>query len=452
MKKRKRWGNLLTILVGVMVGLVLAPTQSKAFIDFTKVIGFDADAMARGGTSIAIPDEPSNMNFNPALISGINGNSLEANLVLIHPDMYFKYSGTGGQRYTSKDKDRLLLGPGISFAHHGKGSPFSWGLTLAAPDALATDYTVQSKYYGPVNGFSELMHLRFGPAFAYQLTPDISIGVRLGIDYHSLDLRAPLGLAYLDIGQCDGYGFSGAIGIFYKPSDSFSLGLYYETPAFMQDLESQHADGYLKVLNPPPVGQVDFSRIRVKVKDMDFPQNFGLGVAFKPLPSLRLSADVKYINWDKDWDEMELNFKGSGGAAMRAAGVPTTLKVPLHIDDQVTFGIGAEYFCGGIYKLAVGYHYNDDAMSDNYLLPYIPAEVEHTITCGLSVMPTNNIKMGAAYLYCIMDDPSASSHHGYDQVLEEQLGLPPGALSSELNNAKVDYSAHIVQLSISIRW
>ena len=133
MKTRDIRRSWLCVLFCVIIFFVFMPAISWGFLDFTKPIGFDADSMGRGGTSIAIPDDPSNMNMNPALISAINGNALEANLLLIHPDLDFKYTGTGGAKFTSTDKDRLLVGPGISFARHSKDSPFAWGLTASRP-------------------------------------------------------------------------------------------------------------------------------------------------------------------------------------------------------------------------------------------------------------------------------------------------------------------------------
>jgi long-chain fatty acid transport protein len=431
------------IIIGIVCFLVTHfPINAYAFLDFTRVIGFNAGAIGRGGTSIAIGDDPSNMNVNPALISEIKSNALDGNLLLIHPDFDFKYTGTGGRRYTSTDKDRLLFGPGFSYVHKIKDSSWSWGFYLSAPDAIATDYTIQSKNFGPTNGFSELLHLRFGPAVAYQLTPNLSLGARFGIDYGSLDLRLPLGLASIDIGQTDGWGFSAAVGLLYKLEDNLNIGVYYETPTFMQDLEAQDRDGYVSIVTPG--GKVDFPNIKTKIKDLKWPQNFGLGVSYKPLPQLRLSADVKYINWERDWDELKVK--------LGTPGLPSVLKVPTHIDNQVTFGIGAEYFFSEIYCVALGYHYGDNAMENNFLNPFIPATAEHTITAGFSVKPTKNIKIGLSYAYAIMDGLKARPIHGYDVSLERQLGLPFGSLSSELSGSKTNLTAHGLQISLSIYW
>ena len=440
----------MRMMLTVFLVFVFFPVSSWGFVDWVKVIGPNASANGRGGTVIAIGDDPSGVEVNPALISETEGTALETNLLLIFPDMRLKYNGTGGERYKSTDKDRLLLAPGISFAHKVKDSPWSWGLSMAAPDAIATDYTFKSKFYGSVNASSELFHLRFGPAIAYQITPKLSIGARIDVDYGSLDLRMPMGLAFMDIGQCDGFGVSASVGLFYKPRENLSFGLYYESPTAMEDLDSKNKDGFLKVMTPG--GVADFSNMDVTVKDLQFSQNFGIGVAYSPLPALRLSADAKYIDWNTDWNEMKLKFSGDGADAMEAAGIPTTLTVPLNIKDQLTFALGAEYFFDEIYKVSLGYHYGDDAMRDNYLFPFIPAEFEHTLTCGFAMRPTKTVKIALAYMYAFVDSASSSSHHAYDDSLEQQLGLPSGALQSEYNNAKTNYHCQNAQISVTVYW
>ncbi|BBO79454.1 hypothetical protein DSCO28_00200 [Desulfosarcina ovata subsp. sediminis] len=406
--------------------------NADAFIDFTRPIGYNADSMARGGTSIANGEDPSNMNFNPAVISETKGNSLDLNLIFIFPDFDYTYNGTDSQRYTSTDKDRLLLAPGMSFSH--KSDRFAYGFTIAAVDAVATDYSVWSKNFGSVNASSELLHLRLGPAFTYDITPDLSVGVRLGIDYASLDMRFPMGAAYVDMGQADGWGFSGAVGLFYKPFDNLSVGLYYESPTFLSDLETKHADGYIKM------GDTDIRQQDVKVKDLQFPQNAGLGISYMPIPSLRLSCDVKYINWDSHWDEMELEF-----SAM-------SMKVPVNVDDQLTFGVGVEYFISEMYKVSLGYHFNDNPMDDNFLNPYVPTEIDHTVTLGFSVKPVEYLKIGFAYMYGFVGSSESDAIHGYDASLEEQFGYQSGALNSELSDATLDNDIQSVMLSVVINW
>ncbi|MCD6533830.1 MAG: outer membrane protein transport protein [Deltaproteobacteria bacterium] len=444
-----RVSYLSVVFLGVF-SIVFYAATSWAVIDYVRRFGFNASADARGGTSIAIGDDVTNVEINPALISETKSSALQTDLLFIFPRMDFLYDGTDGQRYKSTNAERWLMAPTMSFAHKIKDSRWAWGLSFTAPDALLTDYTIQSKFFGPMNAKSKLMHLRFGPALSYQITPKLSIGTRLNIDYGSLDLRTPLGTAFLDTGNADGFGVSGSVGLLYKPMDNLSIGIFYESPAFMQDLETGNSDGSLKMMTPG--GEVAFSQLDVKMKDFAFPQNFGLGVAYSPIPSVRLSADIKYINWEADWDKLTLEFGGSGAEKMRMAGVPTSLDLPTDIQDQIAVGVGVEYFLSDNYTFALGYHYHDEAIPDKSYTPITPPELTHSCTCGFSFKPADNVKIAFAYIYSFMDDPKVKTH-AFDKSLEGQLGLPSGALQSELCNSEADYhEVHNLQLSVSLYW
>jgi len=104
-------------------------------------------------------DEPSNANFNPAVITETKANALELNFFFTRAVLSDKYTGADGKRYTSTNKDRFGMLPGIAYAHNNKDTPWSFGFLFSAPDGFFTDYTVHSKYFGSVNAFSEILHL-----------------------------------------------------------------------------------------------------------------------------------------------------------------------------------------------------------------------------------------------------------------------------------------------------
>jgi len=147
-----------------------------------------------------------------------------------------------------------------------------------------------------------------------------------------------------------------------------------------------------------------------------------------------------------------LAFFGAGADSLIAGNLPTTLRIPLNVENQITFGLGLEYFINDVFGVAVGYHFNDNAMHENYLNQYCPTETEHTFSLGFSARPSKNIKVGFAYAYSILADPEASDYHGYDQSLEEQLQMPKGSLDSEFNGAKGENAAHFLEFSLSFFW
>lgn len=444
MKKKRSIRNLhLICLLSFLyfLTIICIPSQAFAFLDFIKFIGHNSASTGRGGTAIAI-GEPGNMNFNPAIISEIKGNATEINLLLACTDFEFKYSGTDNERQASNMKDRLGIVPGINYVSNKKNSPWSWGLSFIVPDGFFTDYTIQSKNFGSVNAYSEVLHFRLAQVTAYEITPKLTLGLRIGADYGTLDLRMPLGLAYLDLGQCDNFGASGALGLFYKPSEKIAFGFYYEKTK-LGKLKCRDNDGYLKFSNGSSL--INHGKIDIEVDDFQFPDHFGFGIAYKPFKSWRFSADIKYICWADDWDDLKLNLKGAPANL-------SNLRIPLDIDDQIPISIGIEYFPNDIWTFLIGYHYNDDPMRDNYLNPIISAEEEHLITFGFSIQPVKYFKFGTAFMYGIMDDPEASEIHSYDLSIEKQLGLNRGDLQSELSGSSANYTVFSIDLSFTVFW
>jgi long-subunit fatty acid transport protein len=305
----------------------------------------------------------------------------------------------------------------------------------------------QSKYFGDVNGSSEFIHARLSPTISYQVTPKLAIGARLGLDYAWFDMNMPLGIAYLDLGRCDGYGYSGAVGVLYKPVKSLTIGAFYESDTFFEDLDSKKGDAYMK-MNMAPFGGpiVEFSSITMSVNHLRCPQLWGAGLCWTPSPSWRLSLDTKFIKWDATFDKIRLEFNGKEG-------LPRTLDIPLGIQNQITACAGVEYFFGNNnrYTLGLGYHYADDGMRDKYMNPLLPGEGQHNICIGFTINVSESVSVGIAVEHTMIDDPSCSKS-AYDMSIERQLGLPRGALDSELNNADCDYTANTAMISLLAKW
>ncbi len=426
---------------------LMIPRSARAFLDTLKMTAFNSGAFARGGTAVAIGvDEPTNMNFNPAVISETLSNTLDLNLLFTTADFDFVHYTPDGTRENDQGKDRICVIPHVGYAHHIEDSRWTWGIAMAVVDGFGCDYTFNSNYFGPVNTYSEMLHMRISPALSYQITPELAFGTRIGLDYGSLDMRIPFGIAKFDLGQCDGFGFSLGAGFLYKPSDKWSFGIYYSN-TFMNDLRTKNDDGSIAVDfdGSGPGGITYFSKLDVRVKNFDFPQHYGAGFAYRPNPSWRLSADIKYINWKRNWDQLELVFDGEAVPLKK-------IKFPVHIDDQTPLSLGLEYFFGEDkkYSAIIGFHYNDEAMTENYLIPIVPAEVQYQYSCGFSVKPAETCKFGIAFIYGDMDDPHSKSQHAYDKAIAEQFGRE--TIDSELNNSKVKYAEYNIQLSFVQYW
>ncbi len=124
--------------------------------------------------------------------------------------------------------------------------------------------------------------MKFAPNLAYMITPDLSVGINLQVDYAALDLGS---------GTSSGYNVGAQVGAIYRIGP-VSLGLSYVTP---------------QTIKHERVFDFDQDNVKDNLK-LQMPQTLGFGVAYSPFKKLLLEGDFKWINWsnakgyeDFDW-------------------------------------------------------------------------------------------------------------------------------------------------------
>ena len=93
---------------------LMVPLSARAFLDTFKMIAFNSGAFAGTPLNVAIGvDEPTNMNFNPAVINETLSNTLDLNLLFITSDLDFVHYRPDGTRENDQGKDRIAVMPHI---------------------------------------------------------------------------------------------------------------------------------------------------------------------------------------------------------------------------------------------------------------------------------------------------------------------------------------------------
>ena len=453
--------HILIIICCFLFMTISIPQKSWAFLDFIHRISQNAAQTSRGNTVCAIGEQPTDTTFNPALGSFITQNmngmddSLETYFMFATTDFEFRYDGTNGDRYNTRGTDNFAALPELAYLHHIKDSPMTWGLNFYIPDGFMVDYSYNTKYFGGMNTHTQIVHYRFGPFLSYEITPNLSVGARIAADYANINLRLPFGMAFFNTGEMYGYGWSTTIGLAYKLNEKLQCGLYYDDTYMQGSAKSKNRDGDVKMCTTPVSGGVgspyaDFNNIDMQVQNLDFPRNFGFGVAYMPTPSWRFTADIKYLMWDEDFDKLTLKIHSKDFAAANPKGT-NKIFLPLGIDNQMPVSVGVEYFFGDIYRLGVGYHYHDVAMDNDQFIPSVPTTSTHFISTGLTIKPAETVKIDFAVGLGFMDDGKIKSS-SYDRSIEKQLGLPAGSLDSEYNNSTQDFQQYNFEIGFTCYW
>ncbi len=233
----------------------------------TKLIGFDARTIGRGGVDIGFFDNPDLMMTNPAGISFLSNSMLDANFSLMVPSLHFQNA------LNNKDgKTNYFPMPDISYVSSTDNN-LTWGIGLFTQGGMGSDFTLdhalfvdQSGNYVPQTYHSKLAVMQGGPSVSYKFSPSFSIGLTAQLVYSMLEFQMPYSLSPsamqgvipqtggMTFGQLfaappsqGGFGyqevtadanmnnltaisFTGRIGFAYKVNDQISLGFTYSLP------------------------------------------------------------------------------------------------------------------------------------------------------------------------------------------------------------------------------
>ena len=225
----------------------------------TRIVGFNAKTIGRGGTTIGLFDSPMLMMTNPAGISFLSGSSIDANFSLMVPSMKF----TNILNSEVEGKTNYFPMPGLSYAHQSPDAPLAWGIGVFTQGGMGADLSLKHQLFPTAQEYhSKLAVMQGGPSIAYKLTPQLSIGVSAHLVYSQLEFKMPYSLqpsimkgipngvpagmtfgalfsappaqggfgysevtALADMNDLTGFSFGGKIGLAYNLNDDLSLGV-----------------------------------------------------------------------------------------------------------------------------------------------------------------------------------------------------------------------------------
>ncbi len=221
------------------IAFALATTSRALATNGDDLIAIGPNARALGGTGIATPQDAISAVFaNPAAMCFTPGCAYaEVNFAgtLFMPHISVEVANPAGT-FSSDSHSNVYAIPaiGLSLPLDSVTRRWRFGLAAYGVTGLGVDYRStnldQPQFFdfGPFGKFplvsgeyTSLQILKFAPALAYQVTPELSLGVALHVDYALLDLRH---------GSTPAYSVGGQFGVLYKPTPAFSLGLTYTTP------------------------------------------------------------------------------------------------------------------------------------------------------------------------------------------------------------------------------
>lgn len=403
------------------------------------VEGFGPIATSMGGASMAYDNGAAAMMNNPATLGlGAAGDSVSLMIGGLGPDV----AVVGVQ---SSEGNAYYM-PAAGWTR--KSGNLTYGVGMFAQGGMGTEYAVS-----PVpqsDGLPERSELGVGRLIAplvYNVDPKLTIGGSVDFVWAMLDLKmampfssmsslitAPptgalggaLTLAPGDIvrisysddsdysGKAKGYGLAGKIGFTYKINDMVNVGGTYHTKTSLGDLETGSAGAQFMVNGVPSVTG------KITVRDFQWPETYGLGVAVQASPELMVVADWKRINWRDVMENFTMTYSALGDSM--------TFALPQNWDNQDVLQLGLAYKAMAALTLRMGASFSDNPVPDSTLHYLFPAIEKNHYMAGFG--------------YAINDSSSVDFSLQYAPEVEQTNSTFGYTVSHSQINWQLLYSMH----------
>jgi len=443
--KEKRWmksKRLVSIIFAAASLGVLVPHPSEANTGMQN-IAYGAKSAGRGGTSIAVGDDTTVMNTNPAAVSKIEGGRLDINLEMMFPLFSFENPDND-----TRGKHPIYLIPSAGIAYHQDASKWSFGIGMFNEGGTGTDYgllRVNNDVLGPGIGttyieyFSQFSYMKVTPTIAYNLTDKISIALSPHLGYSMMRMKMPffepsLNRFWAADMDGDAASLSGKIGILYHLKNQYGFGIVYTAPTDMNlkgDVTMTAPTGDISGMPQQSVMKGDLEM------NMGWPQSVKAGtfVRLKSLGGMLVAFDVEWLNWSHYYREIPVKMTRISMNGMPVADREFKMKTDWR--DQWVFKLGMEYPATDHLNLRMGYIYGKNPVPPEGALATMNPFVEHHLTGGLGYGLSTHFELNLAAVYGLSEDVKVGDTHN---------------ISPDMRNSKTGMEFLSTSMMLSYKW
>lgn len=454
----------------------------------TKLSGYDAKTIGRGGIVTGFFDNTTLLQTNPAGISFLKSSQVDFSFSGMVPHTHFT-----NDLNDTKGKNNFFPLGSVAYVHRPY-KKFTYGVGIFTEGGLGADYNLKHKLFTDPSDqpryHSKFAVLQAGGTLAYKITDKFSVGVTAQLVYSQLEFGAPLSMppammqgaagsgtfgavfagdplnytevtggAYMD--KLTALGFSGKVGLAYKPNDKVSFGLNYTLPTALSfsngnanmNFKPQFDDAYAKMVkagmssdavankfaglgidvSPTGAGFVGNYAAKAKFKT---PQSLAGGVSFSAVKTVRVGVDVEWINWKNAFKSMDVTLTdGTNPNINKLLGANSiAFPFPMNWKNTVVIRTGGEVDITETVTARAGYIYGGNPVPASTLFPVLPAVVQHHVTLGASVKLSDSVGLNLAYEHAFKNEQTSSS---------------ASLVGAQYNNSKSSLAVDVYHVSVS---
>jgi long-chain fatty acid transport protein len=185
-------------------------------------------------------------------------------------------------------------------------------------------------------------------------------------------------------GRAKSYGWGYKLGALWQLDPQFRIGAAYHAKTRMGDMKTD--DAHLSVNGGPMHGSL-------KVIDFQWPETFGLGLAWDGGGAWSWAADLKRIRWSDAMRNFNIRFVDA------ASGMDINITMPQNWKDQTVLALGGQYKVNPRLAVRAGINHAGNPVPDATLNPLFPAIVETHYTAGIGyrIDPKRSLAASVAY-------------------------------------------------------
>ncbi|HSH06180.1 MAG TPA: porin [Burkholderiales bacterium] len=402
--------------------------------------GYGMKAKGRGGASTAMTTDAYGGAVNPATMAFV-GNRVEVGLDWFRPDRSSKREGsTGGFGLLDGSADgnesENFFIPEFAFNYMLRPD-LSLGVTVYANGGMNTDYKpgqidpgncIPPAFGGPMpTGVKSanllcgpgqlgvnLEQLIIAPTIAYKVAPKHSIGVSPLIAYQKFKAYGIQPFAQISSspsnlsnnGHDTSWGYGVRIGYYGEITPQFSIGVAYSSKIHMDEFDK-------------------YKGLFAEQGGFDIPENYNLGVAFKPTDQWTIAFDYQRINYNKIASVGNPSNQpgcapnppfgpGAGAACLGASGS----SIGFGWQNVNAYKLGIEYQWNQRLTLRAGYNHSDNPIEARDVTFNIlaPGVIEDHITLGFTYGLEGNSEITMAYMHGFKNSVSGPATNPYFNV------------------------------------
>ncbi len=418
------------LLAASVFAAMIVPTTAMATNGYF-MMGNGTKANGRAGVGIAIADSAISGADNPAAMVRV-GNRVDFGVQVFDPDRKATITGNGGfntpggptgslNYNDTGNKDGPFYIPEGGF-NYMLSNDMSIGLTVVGTGGMNTSYdnlglfNAAAAFGAQTSTGINLEQVRILPTLSYKINNQHSVGISLQVAYQQFkawgldNFKASGGPLTGQVssvpnrlsgkGRDDAWGFGVSVG--WQGSfmdDRLTVGLVYNSEIDMDELDQ-------------------YRGLFAEQGNLDIPENYGIGIAFKATDQLLLGFDVQQINFSdvrSIGNDIQSGPNNSGANLFNPAFyLGNNNGSGFGWDDMTIYKLGAEYQWNKNLTLRAGYSHADQPIAKSQTMFNIlaPATIEDHGTIGMTYSLPGGSEISMFYM------------HAFEEKVNGQNSIP----------------------------